>query len=234
LPATLKELVDQSRGEVIARMDADDIALPERFEKQVDYLRAYPDCVVVGSQVWEVDTDGDTVCEYYTLSDHDEIDAFHFRLEGPALVHPSVMMRRDAVLAVGGYRNFPIAEEVDLFLRLAELGRMARLPEFLLKYRIHSTNYSRTDAVHERSYRVLCEILTDTYQRRNLPVNLPPLEAAPVLLSLSASEQSYACGWRSLLTGHRRTAFKYARRSLIRRPFDRESWRLMYCALRGY
>ena len=48
VPATLKELVNQARGKFIARMDADDIALPERFEKQVNYLRAHPDCVVVG------------------------------------------------------------------------------------------------------------------------------------------------------------------------------------------
>ena len=127
-------------------MDADDVALAGRFEKQVNHLRVHPDCVVVGCRVWEIDPDGDTICEYSTLSDHDEIDAFHFQLKGPALVHPSIMMRRDAVVAVGGYRNLSIAEEVDLFLRLAEHGQIARLPEFLLKYRIHSTNYSRTIA----------------------------------------------------------------------------------------
>ena len=141
VPATLKELVDQSRGEFIARMDADDIALPERFEKQVNYLRAHPDCVVVGCRVWETDAEGDSIREYFTLADHDEIDAFHFRMTGPALVHPSIMLRRDAVLAVGGYRNFLI-EDLDLYLRLAEYGRIARVPEFLLKYRIHSANLS--------------------------------------------------------------------------------------------
>ena len=94
VPATLKELVDQSRGEFIARMDADDIALPERFKKQVDYLRSHPDCVVVGCRVWEIDADGDPVREFATLSDHEEIDAFHFQMRGPALVHPSIMLRR--------------------------------------------------------------------------------------------------------------------------------------------
>ena len=108
----------------------------------MDYLRAHLDCVVVGCRVWEVDADGDSIREYFTLSDHDEIDAFHFRMTGPALVHPSIMLRRDAMLAVGGYRNFVI-EDVDLYLRLAEYGRIARLPDFLLKYRIHSANLYR-------------------------------------------------------------------------------------------
>jgi glycosyltransferase involved in cell wall biosynthesis len=241
VPATLKELVDQSRGEFIARMDADDIALAERFEKQVDYLCAHPDCVLVGCRVWEVDPDGDTVCEFATLSDHEEIDAFHFQMKGPALVHPSVMMRRDAVLAAGGYRRFVnlanalfATEDVDLYLRLAEYGRIARLPEFLLKYRVHSANLSFSATAFAWSYPVLCEILTETYQRRNLPVSLPPPEAAPDLPSLSAIEQCYARGWRSLLSGHRRTARKYARRLLIRHPLARDSWRLMYCAIRGY
>ena len=132
LVLSLNDQVNRARGEFIARMDADDVALPERFRKQVDYLRAHPECDVVGSRVWETDADGDPLCEYATLADHEEIDAFHFLMRGPALVHPSIMIRRDALLAVGGYRNLAI-EDVDLYLRLAERGRIARVPEFLLK-----------------------------------------------------------------------------------------------------
>jgi glycosyltransferase involved in cell wall biosynthesis len=105
LVPSLNELVYVARGEFLARMDADDIGMPERFEKQVGYLRAHPECAVVGCRVWEIDADGDTVTEWPTLSDHTEIDAFHFRLMGPALLHPSIVMRRDAVLAIGGYRQ---------------------------------------------------------------------------------------------------------------------------------
>ena len=216
------------------RIDGDDIALPERFDKQTEYLRGHPGCVLVGSRVWETDADGDPLGEYPTLSDHEEIDAFHFQMKGPALIHPSIMMRRDAVLAIGGYRNFPLSEEVDLYLRLAEHGRLGRVPDYLLKYRIHSTNYSRSPQTHERGYRVNSEILTEAYQRRNLPVTLPPPEAMPVLPLLPAVEQYHACGWRSLRAGHPRTARKYARRILARRPLSIDSWRLMYCALRGY
>ena len=220
-----------ANGEFLARMDADDIALPERFARQVEYLRAHPDCVAVGCRAWEVDADGDPIGEYPTLEVHEEIDAFHFQIKGPALLHPTVTMRRDAVLAVGGYRDFPIGEEVDLFLRLAERGRLARVPEFLLNYRIHASNYSRIAAAWERSYRVNCEILADTYRRRDLPATLPPPTLQP---DPPSGEVDWAWAWRSLYSGHLRTARKYARRVLASRPLSPDSWKLMYCALRGH
>jgi glycosyltransferase involved in cell wall biosynthesis len=235
LVTSLNELINQATGEFLARMDADDIAMPKRFEKQVDYLRSHPECVVVGCRVWETDADGDPVTEYPTLSDHDEIDAFHFRLMGPALLHPSVMMRRAAVLAIGGYRNFTVSEEVDLYLRLAEHWRLGRVPDYLLKYRIHGTNYSRNPTTMERSYRANCDILIDAYQRRNLPVSLPPPEVSvDIPKSISAADFNQAMAWRTLGAGHPRTARKYAWRTLVQRPLSLEAWRLMYCAIRGY
>ena len=235
LAPTLRELAEQARGEFIARMDADDIALPERFQKQVEYLRAHPDCVMVGCRVWEADLEGDLVGEYLTLADHQEIDAFHFQMIGPALVHPSVMMRRDAVLAVGQYRDFPIAEDVNLFLRLAERGYLARLPDYLLIYRIHPSNYSRTEAARQSTYRSHCEILMDTFRRRNLPVHMPTLESLNFVSPVKPSaEQDGAMAWRSLTSGHVRTARKYARRFLAKRPLSLASWKLLYCVLRGY
>jgi glycosyltransferase involved in cell wall biosynthesis len=233
LVAALNDLIDRARGEFLARMDADDIAMPDRFARQVAYLRGHPECVLVGSRVWEADAEGDPLGEYPTLSDHEEIDAFHFRMQGPALIHPSIMMRRDAVLAVGKYRGSQI-EDVDLYLRLAERGRLARLPEFLLKYRIHANNASRSDDARMRSYQLLCEILGDAYRRRDLPVDLPPPEAmgfAPADPPCLERDRGWA--WRSLSAGHPRTARKYARRVLARRPLSPQSWKLMYCALRG-
>jgi len=235
LVPTLNELVDGARGEFLARMDADDIAMPERFEKQVQYLRDHPDCAVVGCRVWEIDAEGDPVTEWPTLSDHDEIDAFHFRLMGPALLHPSIMMRREAVLAVGGYRPFAVSEEIDLYLRLAERWRLGRVPDYLLKYRVHTTNYSRDPKTQAQSYRANCEILIDAYRRRNLPVSLPP-EVVPSRdpKYRHSPEWHRVMGWIALLGGHPRTARKYARRVVARAPFSIESWRLLYCAVRGH
>ena len=237
LAATLNELIDQARGEFIARMDADDVSLSERFQHQVDYLRAHPECVLVGCRAWYCDAEGDPLYEYPTLGDHEAIDTFHFQMKGPALIHPSVMMRRDAVLAVGKYRDFAIAEDVDLFLRLAEHGRLARLPQFLINYRIHDANYSFNAAMRELSYRALCTMIPDACRRRNLP--LVPLPALSELAAVSEPEipplkRDRGRGWQALGSGHARTARKYARRVVARAPFSIESWRLMYCTIRGY
>jgi glycosyltransferase involved in cell wall biosynthesis len=235
LVATLNELVGMARGEFLARMDADDIALPERFEKQAQYLRAHPDCALVGCRAWEIDADGDTVGECPTLGDHDAIDAFHFRMEGPALLHPSVMMRREAVLAVGGYRPFAVSEEVDLYLRLAERWRLGRVPEILLEYRVHGSNYSRDRKRQEKAYRVNCEILIDAFRRRNLPVSLPPpVDYSPGPEHQRSLEWHHVMGWQHLMNGRVRRARKYAAQALTRRPLSLESWRLFYCAIRGY
>ena len=113
LVASLNELIDQSRGEFIARMDGDDISLPERFQKQVDYLRAHPGCLLVGSRVRLIDPEGDPLCDWCTLQDHEAIDASYLRGQRDTLVsHPVIMMRRDAVLAIGKYRPFEVIEDV--------------------------------------------------------------------------------------------------------------------------
>jgi glycosyltransferase involved in cell wall biosynthesis len=232
----LNELLDQSQGEFIARMDADDISLPGRFEHQVDYLRAHPECLLVGCRAWYCDAEGDPLSEYPTLEGHNAIDAFHFEMKGPALIHPSIMMRRDAVFAVGKYRG-SYAEDVDLYLRLAEHGRLDRVPQFLLNYRVHGTNLSFSAAVREPSYHGLCSYIEDACVRRNLPmVRLPSLSEFPTAFDSEKvpSIRDRELGWRALLSGHVRTARKYARRVMARAPFSIESWRLMVCAIRGH
>jgi glycosyltransferase involved in cell wall biosynthesis len=239
IAATLNELIDQARGEFIARMDADDVSLPERFQHQADYLRAHPECVLVGCRVWHCDAEGDPLHEYPTLGDHEAIDAFHFQMRGPALMHPSIMMRRDAVLAVGKYRDFAMSEEVDLYLRLAEHGQLVRLPQFLINYRIHDCNHSFNPCMREVSYRANCTIIPDACRRRNIP--LVPLPALSDFLTITTpgpeippAMRDRVRGWQGLGSGHVRTARKYARRVVAKAPFSIESWRLMYCAIRGY
>ena len=196
-------------------MDADDASLPERFRREVDYLRAHPECVLVGSRVRLVDPDGDPLCDWCTMQDHEAIDSFYLRGErGTVVSHPTVMMRRSAVLAVGKYRDFQgdVADDVDLFLRLAEQGRLVNLPETLLKYRIHGANMSSAASYHERAHQALWEMIHEARQRRNLPPIPTPLQ--PQLSMTTATSQQETWGWWALGAGHIRTARKYALRLL--------------------
>jgi GT2 family glycosyltransferase len=139
-----------ARGEFIARMDADDVSLANRFARQLAYLHAHPDIAVVGSAITLIDAAGTVVREIdYPLASN-EVDRFLIET-GCALAHPVVMARRDAILAVGGYRAaFEHGEDYDLWLRMAERYSLANLPDRLLRYRHHGSKDSLRHASAQR------------------------------------------------------------------------------------
>ena len=126
-------------------MDADDLSLPQRFERQVAYLNEHPECVLVGSQVLLIDTEGAPIrVKGDTQFHHEQIDHAHMNRTWP-LVHPTIMVRRSALDAVGGYREkYKWLEDLDLFLRLAEVGKLANLEDVLLHYRLHMSSVCHT------------------------------------------------------------------------------------------
>ena len=139
----LNEGLQLCRSPLIARMDSDDIALPQRFEWQLAYLSERSDCVIVGGQADMIDEDGDPFGWLNTPLDHDDIVAGLEKGEG-AIVHSTAVYRAAAVRDVGGYRADRLAEDVDLFIRLAGEGRVANLSRQLLHYR------KREDSVTSR------------------------------------------------------------------------------------
>jgi hypothetical protein len=141
LVSALNRGLAEARAPLIARLDADDVAEPERFARQVAYLRAHPEVAVVGSAIRIIDEDGAfRRLQPYPCGAASVAAAL---LHGCALAHPAVMMRRAAVLAVGGYREaFRHAEDYDLWLRLSETHALDNLPEPLLRYRQHGTSVS--------------------------------------------------------------------------------------------
>ena len=68
-------------------MDADDVALPERFQREVDYLRDHPECVLVGSRVRLIDPEGDPLCDWCTMQDHEAIDSSYLQGERVTVSH---------------------------------------------------------------------------------------------------------------------------------------------------
>jgi GT2 family glycosyltransferase len=136
LVQALNEGVALARGEFLARMDADDVALPNRFEEQVAFLRGHPDVAVVGSAMTLINGDGRPIREMsYPQQPAEIAEALK---AGSALAHPSVMMRRAIVQDMGGYREIlGFAEDYDLWLRMAERTSLANLPARLMFYRHH-------------------------------------------------------------------------------------------------
>ncbi len=136
--AALNAGLAQCRGDYVARMDADDIAVPERFEKQARYLDSHPGCVLVGGLARGLGPSG----ELYALTKggrHSRTDLGVFPPRVAVSVHPLITVRRSALEAIGGYSgDFPHAEDYDLFIRLARLGTVDNPPEVMLHYRRHA------------------------------------------------------------------------------------------------
>jgi GT2 family glycosyltransferase len=233
LVVRLNEMVAEARSDVIAQMHADDIAMPERLAKQLDFLNAHPEVVVVGCRVLTIDSDGDPIAEFCTVQTHEEIDRAHLEAVGGVICHPSATIRADAIRAVGGYRaEYWPAEDMDLWLRLAEIGRTANLPEMLLKYRQHleSTSSVKYAALREKTQRGAI----DAHRRRGLPVSVDwePLKKVDRTTDLQLHLRKWA--WWALAAGNLGTARKYALQSLRSNPLSLQNWKLVACSLRGY
>ena len=140
--SALNEGIKIARAELIARMDADDVAMPERFALQHARMMENPELAVLGSFARVIDRGGTTVRLY---DDFPLTPAAAMRVieeHRCPVHHPTVMMRRDVVLKAGGYRKaFCPAEDYDLWLRMSDLGyAIANLPQLLLNYRRHGLN----------------------------------------------------------------------------------------------
>lgn len=138
-----------AKGTYIARMDADDISHPERFEKQYRYLAEHPDCDVVGSfmRIFGWSTSEGFARSAFTdvtfPTTHEQM-AHALKSVGSywILSHPAVMLKADSIRAVGGYRDrYARAEDLDLWVRLVLAGyRLGNVGESLLDYRASETS----------------------------------------------------------------------------------------------
>jgi glycosyltransferase involved in cell wall biosynthesis len=226
----LREGVSRARGEWIARMDADDVSHPERFARQVQYLEQHPECVALGAQILIVDPERRPIQRRFAPLEHEAIDAALLRGRGDALPHSAAMFRRRALLEVGNYRTDRLwHEDVDLYLRLAEVGRLANLPDILLEYRRHAR---AVGAAHRREQRrTLNRILADAALRRGLSDHAAPI--LPDLQSVRLVDLWHDWARGALGGGHRSTARYYARLLLRAEPFAPRSWRLLIRAALG-
>lgn len=135
LASALNAGLQRCRNEFVARMDADDISLPARFERQIDFMNHNPEIDVCGTYIDEIDT---TTEEYISTRkvplSHKDIVVF--AKQRSAVSHPSVMFKKNAVLSVGGYPLFRKSQDFALWsLLLVNNARFANIPEVLLKMR---------------------------------------------------------------------------------------------------
>ncbi len=156
----LATVAGNAQGTLLARMDADDIALPNRLEAQVALFDAMPDIALCGTRVRIFGSNVGSGRKRYeswinSLVGHDEMEREIF-VECP-IPHPTFMMPREVYDAVGGYRDCGWPEDYDLVLRIWQHGGLFAKPEpVLLQWRSQPMQLSMTDErYHEKAFRAL-------------------------------------------------------------------------------
>ena len=180
-----------ARGALVARMDADDVAEPHRIGRQVAEMEARPDLVLLGSAAVRIDAQGRTIGPLAVETDPERL-AEALRSHNPFL-HPTVIMRREAVEAAGGYRRqFTLAEDYELWTRLARLGTLANLPDVLLRLRRHRNQSSHS---HRREQRAVHALVRRTAWNPQIdPSPAGPQSAVEAMAAYLADHGRHASG----------------------------------------
>jgi len=145
--------IEIAKAEIMARMDADDIAMPTRLEKQYKLLMNNPDVAVTGANMQIIDEEGREVCIRKYFANDKDLREKIFRYS--PFAHPVVMYRRNVVREFGCYTPaFSPSEDVNLWFRIGTKYKFANVPEVLLRYRFFSDS-SSNKKIHQVEIKTL-------------------------------------------------------------------------------
>lgn len=140
LGMALKLSCEQAQGKYIARMDADDVSLPNRFQTEYDFLESHPDYVLVSSSYYIIDDNGTCQGRSFSYSWDSVIRKVLNR--GSCIAHPCTMYRRDVYIKSGGYLPIRNGQDRVLWPKMLKYGKVYNIPEPLLKYRVLNDSVS--------------------------------------------------------------------------------------------
>jgi len=155
IPQTRNRGLQEARGEYVAWLDSDDMALPHRLQAQVDFLDRAPGVALVGSWAGTINDGGSWIPRYKVLPTLPEEVGARLLLRCPILQYS--MMGRAEVLKELGYReDYPVCQDFDLFVRLFERHGLANLPRILVRRRFHAGRVTRdkSDLVKSMNQRI--------------------------------------------------------------------------------
>jgi glycosyltransferase involved in cell wall biosynthesis len=222
LVATLNEGLALARTPLIARMDADDISLPERLQLQAAFMDAHREVVCVGSYCDIIDATGRVIGIYSSMpTGHKEI--LDSLLNGVCVItHPTAMFRRERVLHAGGYdAAWMLVEDHELWLRLCASGELAGIPIPLLRYREHDVSVSSMH--HHKQLEVKRRMLRHAREARGMDPECKVASWRPTT-SNERYERLKAIWYQALERGKWSTALVYACKGIARQPWRPGGW----------
>lgn len=191
LTKSLNKGVKNAKGKYIARMDADDISLPHRFETQIKFLEENPEYALVGSSFYQIDDTGKTVFWTKVLIRDAEIRRDLKRQNW--FGHGSVLIRKSAFIECNGYdEDFKYAQDYDLWLRISERFKIANIEEPLYCWRLSTDGITITK---KKEQQYCADLAVSTAKKRdNLVSVILPTYNRPEMLKEAVSsvfDQTY-------------------------------------------
>jgi GT2 family glycosyltransferase len=207
---SMNAIFSLATGDYVVRHDADDLSLPARFALQIDYLNAHPEIGVLGSWVENIDASGQPYkVPSFFPADIDNETIQTQLLSSNCLGQGAVMFRRTLLDKTGHYdESLDYCEDYDLWLRMAEITRIAKLPVTLYQYRQHESAVSRIHYCVQM--RRQAETLEKAICRRHGPHPDPSrfrqtihhyIEAGSAYLAAGEAEAAYNCLARAIVLG---------------------------------
>jgi glycosyltransferase involved in cell wall biosynthesis len=240
LTKSLNKGLKLARGEYIARQDADDISMPERLKKEVEFLEQNRNVGLVGTDYFMVNEEGEAVHIVKCLNGCRELKVK--LLEGNQFGHGSVMFRRECIDNIGTYREeFKLAQDYDFYLRIAEAYDMANISEPLYNWRINIKSVSVKKKMLQDKYALLAiELAKERRQSgKDKLQSLKREEINNFLDSYLISKYEFPnkkeiaqnyCFWSKVLFDGKdyKGAFKLIFKSFISYPLNKETWVLAF------
>jgi hypothetical protein len=244
LTRSLNKGIASAKGQYIARMDADDISLPFRLEKQIAFLKTHLETGVLGSAVELIDAGGQVIGQRIYPTDS-IIIRWRLAFENP-LCHPAVLVRRELLQAHQYDPNLDTAQDYELWCRLVGKTKLANLPETLLRFRKHGENltYRKGKQQRENSLKtsskyienitlapILDEVVRSLWERQNLP--LEQSQQISIVMHSLARAILMEARWSDT---ERKILSRYAARWIVDRVRNRLAnplvWRVLWRAIK--
>jgi len=181
LTANLNTAISLAKGEYIARMDADDISLPSRIQKQIKFLDEHPEIDLVGSAAYDINEYGEEIQLRQSPNLHDDIIALLPKAN--PITHSTVMFRKESFASIGYYNEaYRTTQDYDMWFRAAGKGlKFHNLQEILLKYRMDN-NYHKRKSFKYRLYD--CKLRLQGFKYINLPFYRYYYALIPIILGM--------------------------------------------------
>jgi glycosyltransferase involved in cell wall biosynthesis len=231
-PYTRNRGLELATADLIAIMDSDDTSLPQRLELQYNYMNTHTDVVALGGQV-------DAICmkglDLYTTSfplSHKEIESALLNDDGAQFCQPCTMIRKGVAIDVGGYdESYRVGEDTDLFLRMALKGKLANLPNILLKYRKHLG--SATGSQNRNDYLQSMPRIQKAWEDRGMEFPKGFKHWSELAVHRTEQDDLLQWGWNALTKNQIGIARYYAKKLLFLGQYDMNLLRFLVCTLRG-